>query len=215
MPQRRTDRALRARDQRRKALLKAATRVFARKGYWSASISDIIRAAGVARGTFYIYFRSKQDIFAAIVNDFREEEKSLIRADEQDPPVTRENLRARTRTSLLRWLEFYFRNLDAAKIVVRDANMIDPSAARKRDAIRRAVESAVVRNFAHRQKLGLYGRSVSPELASHFMLGMFDEIAATLLQHARRPDLGTLADQYVDFLLHGMLPRSVPTRAET
>jgi AcrR family transcriptional regulator len=206
MPQRQTDRARRARDKRRKELLKAATRVFARKGYRAASISDVVQAAGVARGTFYIYFRSKQDIFAAIVDNFREEEKPLIQRDEEDRPTTRENLRMRTRTSVLRWLEFYFRNLDAAKIVVRDANMIDPSAARKREAIRRAVKSHIVENFVRRQKLGLYRRSVSPELASHFLLGMFDEIAATQLRRARKSDLGRLADQYVDFLLHGMLP---------
>jgi AcrR family transcriptional regulator len=205
MPQSRTDRALRTRDKRRKALLKAATRVFARKGYRAASISDIIQTADVARGTFYIYFRSKQDIFAAIVDNFREEEKPLIQPDDKDRPMTREDLRMRTRTSVLHWLEFYFRNLDAAKIVVRDANMIDPSAAQKRESIRRAVISNIAGNFVHRQKLGLYRLSISPELASHFLLGMFDEIAATQLQQARKSDLGRLADQFVDFLMHGMM----------
>ena len=208
MSQRQTDRARRARDKRRKELLKAAIRVFARKGYRTASIRDIIQAAGVARGTFYIYFRSKQDIFAAIVDHFRQGEEPLIHLDEGDPPATRENLRMRTRTSVLRWLGFYFRNLDAAKIVTRDANMIDPSAARKREAIRRAVKSHIVDDFVRRQNLGLYRRSVSPELASHFMLGMFDEIAATQLPRSRKSDLQWLADQYVDFLLHGMLPPS-------
>jgi AcrR family transcriptional regulator len=47
---------------RRKQLLDAATRIFAQKGYWSASITDIIRSASVARGTF---FRSKRDVFLA------------------------------------------------------------------------------------------------------------------------------------------------------
>ncbi|HKH98648.1 MAG TPA: helix-turn-helix domain-containing protein [Candidatus Sulfotelmatobacter sp.] len=205
MPQRQTERALRARDKRRKELLQAATQVFARRGYRAASINDIIQAADVARGTFYIYFRSKQDIFAAIVANFREEEKPLILADQEDLHATRDNLRMRTRDSVLRWLEFYFRNLDAAKIVIRDANMVDPSATRKREAVRRAVKSSIAENFAHRQRLGLYRHSISPQLASHFMLGMFDEIAATQLQHARKSDLGRIADQYVDFLLHGVL----------
>jgi len=206
MAQRHTDRAIRARDKRRNELLEAATHVFARKGYWAASISDIIEAADVARGTFYIYFRSKQDIFAAIVDNFREEEKPLIKQPEEDDgPTTRENVRRRTRTPILAWLEFYFRNLDAAKIVVRDANMIDPSAARKREAVRRAVRSRIIENFVSMQKLGHYRRSISPELASHFLLGMFDEIATTYLQRARKSDLDRLADQYVDFLLHGML----------
>ena len=54
-------------DQRRQQLLEAATWVFARKGYRRAGISDIIARAGVARGTFYLYFDSKEQVFLAIV----------------------------------------------------------------------------------------------------------------------------------------------------
>jgi AcrR family transcriptional regulator len=208
MPHTRKDRAVRARDKRRKQLLDAATRVFARKGYWVASISDIIQAAGVARGTFYLYFRSKQDVFVAIVDNFREEQKRLLQeSGPGEGPATVENSRARIRAVVLSWLQFYFRNLDAAKIVLRDANMIDPSAARKRDESRRAVGSTIAQNVARLQKAGLYQRSVSPELAAHFLLGMFDEIAATCLPKAKRGDLSRLADQYVDFELNGLLLR--------
>jgi len=54
---------------------------------------------------------------------------------------------------------------------------------------------------------GLYHRRVSPDLAAHFLLGMFDEIAANCLQKARKADLPTLADQFVDFELNGLLSR--------
>ncbi len=56
-------------DVRRAQLLAAACRVLARKGYARASVSDIIREAGVARGTFYNYFESKQALFHAALVD--------------------------------------------------------------------------------------------------------------------------------------------------
>ncbi len=46
---------------RRAQLLRAARKVFRAKGYDGATVSEIVREAGVAQGTFYLYFRSKRD----------------------------------------------------------------------------------------------------------------------------------------------------------
>jgi len=53
----------------RRRLLDAAEGVFAEHGYHDASIVRIVERAGVAQGTFYIYFRSKQEIFEELVAD--------------------------------------------------------------------------------------------------------------------------------------------------
>lgn len=55
--------------QTRRRLLEAAEKVFAERGYHDASIVKIAEAAGVAGGTFYIYFKTKQDIFDELVMD--------------------------------------------------------------------------------------------------------------------------------------------------
>ncbi len=46
---------------RRAQLLRAARKVFRAKGYDGATVSEIVREAGVAQGTFYLYFPSKKD----------------------------------------------------------------------------------------------------------------------------------------------------------
>jgi AcrR family transcriptional regulator len=53
----------------RRRLLEAAERVFADLGYHDASIVKITEAAGVAQGTFYIYFPGKRELFEALVDD--------------------------------------------------------------------------------------------------------------------------------------------------
>ena len=55
-----------SRTKRRAQLVACAREVFAERGYHKASIDDVIRAAGVARGTFYNYFDSKRAVFQVV-----------------------------------------------------------------------------------------------------------------------------------------------------
>jgi AcrR family transcriptional regulator len=54
--------------ERRQQILNHARDVFALRGYHAAKIEDIVAAAGVARGTFYLYFEDKRAIFEEIVD---------------------------------------------------------------------------------------------------------------------------------------------------
>src|SRR3954469_8308561 len=51
---------------KREAILRAATQVFARNGYFNSKVADIARAAGVADGTVYLYFKSKEEILRSV-----------------------------------------------------------------------------------------------------------------------------------------------------
>jgi len=55
--------------QNRQAILDAAREVFGEIGYETATVRDIIRRAGLAAGTFYNYFRSKEEVFAALADE--------------------------------------------------------------------------------------------------------------------------------------------------
>src|SRR5438132_4321674 len=51
---------------KREVILRAAIDVFADRGYFNAQVADVARAAGVAAGTVYLYFRSKDDLLVSI-----------------------------------------------------------------------------------------------------------------------------------------------------
>src|SRR5215475_3294510 len=51
---------------KRDAILRAAIDVFADRGYFNAQVADVARAAGVAAGTVYLYYRSKDDLLISI-----------------------------------------------------------------------------------------------------------------------------------------------------
>ena len=74
---------------RRREILAAALRCFARDGFHSTTITDIVRESGVSQGTFYLYFQTKDDVIAALADD-RSQSDALINAiagAEADPVV--------------------------------------------------------------------------------------------------------------------------------
>src|SRR5438552_1828440 len=68
-PDGRSARARRLREERRAQVLATARRLFAERGYHNTSISEIIAACRIARGTFYLYFESKRAIFDELLDD--------------------------------------------------------------------------------------------------------------------------------------------------
>src|SRR5689334_20565137 len=51
---------------KRDLILRAATDIFAERGYFNAQVADVARAAGIAAGTVYLYFRSKDELLVSI-----------------------------------------------------------------------------------------------------------------------------------------------------
>src|SRR3954447_19096664 len=87
---------------KREAILRAATKVFATNGYFSSKVADIAQEAGVADGTVYLYFKSKEEILHSIFDRSMEEAITAGRqeiAEIQDP---REKLRRIARLHLER-----------------------------------------------------------------------------------------------------------------
>jgi AcrR family transcriptional regulator len=73
---------------KRQQILEGARRIFLRDGFDGASIGDIVRAAGVSKGTVYAYFPSKEKLFEAMmVEDRRKQAESLFTIDENDRDV--------------------------------------------------------------------------------------------------------------------------------
>ncbi len=58
---------------KREQILDGAWRIFKQKGFDAASMNDITKEAGVSKGTIYVYFENKEDLFAALIDRHRNE----------------------------------------------------------------------------------------------------------------------------------------------
>jgi AcrR family transcriptional regulator len=190
---------------RRAELIAAAINVFSHKGYRRASISDIISVAGVARGTFYLYFSSKEEVFRAIIDDFH----GLMRR-QLDHVGEVPHFGTDARESLLLgfkgWLQTFADNRQAARIVLREASAIDARFERGYAALRRSAIGALTRRVRQLQDLGLARAAVPPQVVAFVELGMLEEAVKSLVLDDPGPDLTALAEALVDLHWSGLRP---------
>jgi len=72
-------------EERRNDILDAAERLFTTKGYSATTVNDILQTVGIAKGTFYYYFQSKEEVMDAVVMRFIDTEIEAAQAIATDP----------------------------------------------------------------------------------------------------------------------------------
>ena len=121
------DGPLTGRGQRtRRRLLEAAEEVFSRLGYHDASIVKITERAGVAQGTFYLYFRTKAQVFEELVDDLNNRVRRAMTARASAAPSRIDAERA----GLVGFLEFTAEHPGLYRIM-RQAELVSPEAFRR------------------------------------------------------------------------------------
>jgi AcrR family transcriptional regulator len=200
-------RTLLAPEDRRRQLLDAATAVFAEKGYRNAGVGDIIARAGVARGTFYLYFTSKQEVFLAIVEDFHGRvTRALEAVDVVGAQAGGEGTHAALQASFRSWLGFFAAHRDATRVILREASSIDLRFEKGFTEVRQLAIAHFAGRFRAFQQRGAVRASIDPDLAAHLQLGMFDELLNVYVLGDERADLDALARKLADFEWSGVRP---------
>jgi len=87
-------------DQKRNCILDAARRVFSKKGYAEAAVDDVADEAGVAKGTVYLYFKSKEDLYMAVLAGDLRQMSAEARREMERVEGFREKIRAFLRVRL-------------------------------------------------------------------------------------------------------------------
>lgn len=177
----RSVRAQARREQRRTLILAAATRVFKEKGYHATSVGDIIDAAQIARGTFYLYFTSKREIFAALSAAFLDLIRGSVRKISLDP-ASGEPL-AQMRANFRRVIHTVLEHEDLATIVLRD-DALDAEARAQLDRFYEQIIALIGQAVRVGHRLGI-ARGCDEHIIAVSALGALKEILTRMLA-ARR-----------------------------
>ncbi|MET8799880.1 TetR/AcrR family transcriptional regulator [Nocardia sp. NPDC004568] len=173
----------------RAALLAAARTVFEADGFVDARISDITRTAGVASGSFYTHFDSKEEIFAAVVEQVREEmlhPHVRARAGSGDP---RDWIAAANRE----YLRSYRRNA-RLMAVLEQVSRVDPHfAALRAERASAFIErnAALIRDL---QERGLVTRRLDARVTALALSSMVSKVAYLVFVEGERIELDTLLE---------------------
>lgn len=189
---------------KREAILRAATRVFAQNGYFNSKVADIARAAGVADGTVYLYFKSKEEILRSIF----ERGVSEAIAEGRQQLTELGDARAKLRRIAQLHLERLGSDRDLAvvfQVELRGTTkfMEEFSATGFAEYLRLIRET-----FEEGQRDGLFRAELNSKVVAKMLFGALDEMATNWILSKRRYKLGPLADQVLDIFLHGVSSKS-------
>ena len=185
---------------KREAILRAATQVFARNGYFNSKVADIAREAGVADGTVYLYFKSKEEILHSIFDRSMGEAIAEGRRQLKTIADAREKLR---RIAHLH-LERLGADRDLAvvfQVELRGSTkfMEEFSAAGFAEYL-----SLIRETFEEGQRTGVFRRELNPKIVAKVLFGALDEMATNWILSQRRYKLAPMADQVLDIFLNGV-----------
>ncbi len=185
---------------KREAILRAAIRVFAHNGYFNSKVADIASEAGVADGTVYLYFKSKEEILHSIFD--RSVEAALSDGRKQLKQITdpREKLR---RIALLH-LEWLGADRDLAvvfQVELRGSTkfMEEFSAAGFAEYL-----GLIGATIEEGQRTGVFRPDLNAKVGAKIFYGALDEMATNWILSKRRYKLAPMADQVLDIFLNGV-----------
>jgi TetR/AcrR family fatty acid metabolism transcriptional regulator len=181
-------------------ILRAATKVFATRGFFGAQVADVARAADVAAGTVYLYFKGKDDLLIAIFERTMSEAIAEGRAALSGIGDPIDRLREIARLHLERL------GRDRHLAVVFQVELRQSTKFMERFSATQLREYlGIIRDtIADGQAAGAIRPSINPTLAAKMLFGALDEMATNWMLSRRRYALASAVDDVIDLFIHGV-----------
>jgi AcrR family transcriptional regulator len=184
-------------------LVHYAKKIFASRGYYATSISQIVQEAGIARGTFYQYFDNKPHIFQSILDAFVQDLQECIRpintAPGSMPPV------AQIQDNLTRVFSLVQMERDLTQILLHNTGTGDCTVEKRLDDFYTQVVGMIERSL----NLGMAMKLVRPcnaRLTAYAIIGAVKEVVFQLTSsHEPQPPVEDLVSEILQFGMGGIL----------
>jgi TetR/AcrR family fatty acid metabolism transcriptional regulator len=188
---------------KREAILRAATSVFAKKGFFNSKVADIAKAAGIADGTVYLYFKNKDDILHSIFD--RAMDRFIAEGLRELAALDKPEDRLRRIAQL--HLEHLGADRDMAIVFQVELRgsikfMQEFSAsgfAEYLDIIRRTIEDG--------QTSGVFSSDLKPIVCAKILYGALDEMVTNWVLSNKSYPLAPIADEVLKVIFGGLISK--------
>jgi len=192
-----------AKTDKREAILRAAIDVFAERGFFNAQVADVARAAGVAAGTVYLYFRGKDDLLVSI---FERTMRAAI-ADGRACVAPLTDPIAQLREIARVHLDRMGRDRSLAVVFQVELRQSTKFMERFSATLLRDYLGLIREAIADGQREGLFRGDVKATVAAKMLFGALDEMATNWILSRRRYSLEADAESVVDLFINGARAR--------
>lgn len=189
---------------KREAILRAAIQVFARGGYFNSKVADIARAAGVADGTVYLYFKSKEEILRSIFE--RNTSEAIAEGREELSKIA--DPRDKLRRIARHHLERLGSDRDLAVVFQVELRGTTKFMEEFSEAGLAEYLGLIREVFEEGQAAGVFRRELNAKLVSKILFGALDEMATNWILSKRRYRLAPMADEVLGIFFDGVNARA-------
>lgn len=153
---------------KKERLLTAATKIFAREGYKDASVDDIVKSAAVAKGTFYYYFKSKDDLFLALIGTGTEKlsEQMLSESNKYSDPIEK------VRAIMISQYDFFAKNEDLCRVLLSEIWRFESKWKQKYQIKRNQYIKAMKLAIEFGQNANIFSKEIDSSVASIAIFGL-------------------------------------------
>ena len=196
-------------EQRRAHILESALEVFATKGYHAATVSDIINKAGVARGTFYLYFGSKRALFDQLLDDLFELLHNSVKRI--DPGRGAAGVLAQMEANIDAVLQLMLDNRAMLRILMSEAVGLDPGFDKKVYEFYDRLLELTSRSLVLGRQMKVV-RPVDTRVVAVCIIGSVKEVLYQIAIGRKLPRRDVLVREILEYGVRGLLEPEVARR---
>ena len=193
------------RDEKRAQLVLAAKEIFSEEGYHEATIDEITRRAGIAKGTFYLYFTEKKEIYYELVRAFFQHITDIGSSVAHEVGTAAE-FYARSEDAARRLLEVFSEHRSLARLAYRESASLDPTLEKMLADFYRRIALVEADNIRLGIRLGVF-RAVDPLVCAYAHIGMIERVALGLQQEPGCPAPEHVVRELLSIAFEGLRAR--------
>lgn len=187
----------------KRAIFESAIKVFSKSGYTGATMDEVVAKAGVAKGSLYYHFKSKEELFIFIIK----EGMNLIHEEVEKATEGMDNPYEIIQESVKVMLKYVYENKDLFKVIISQLWGNEERNDMLRDEIKTLID-----NSTSKFKAGIIGgfiKDEDPELLSYSLVGVLVSAALYEIINEKEYDHEEVAKNFMKYFEQGIKAKKV------
>lgn len=186
-------------ERSKRKLFEAAEELFAQKGLQSTRVGDIVAKAGLTQAAFYLYFKSKEDLFQQMLQEFDRQLVLLGDAGKQAATLAPKDIHQHVKSTFIQLFSLFGRNPYLTRIALQHA---DDS-----EKIRIKIVEQIVNNMERNKRLGIVSPHIDTWVAAESIVAVTERLVHRYVLTGKKTET-VLAEQAAHIFLSGILNRA-------
>src|SRR5690625_3033934 len=155
-------------EESKQRLLQAAEELFSQKGLHSTRVGDIVSKAGLTQAAFYLYFKSKDDLFQQLLQEFDRQLVEMSDAGKQAADIPSKDIHQHVNNTFVHLFYLFGRNPNLTRIALQHA---DDS-----DQVRRKIVEQIANNMESNQRSGIVSAEIDTRIAAESIVAITEQL---------------------------------------